>query len=75
MLHAMPRMRLGLSRADYSLAVKRNANGSWRWEVNCAGRSTPVEKSSIYFDTMAAATTAGKKALQLFLDKFYRAHE
>ena len=75
MLHTVPRMRVGLGRADYSLAVKRNANGLWRWEVNCAGRSTPVEKSSIHFDTMTAAAKAGKEALKRFLDRFYRAHE
>jgi hypothetical protein len=75
MLHTVPRLRLGLGRTDYFLAVKRNANGSWRWEVNCAGRSTSVERSSIHFDTMAAASKAGKEALKRFLDRFYRAHE
>src|SRR6516165_4685553 len=41
---------MGLGRSDYSLSVKRNAKPptSWRWEINCAGRSLPVEKSSIH---------------------------
>ena len=71
MLHSLPRLRLGLGRADYSLAVKRNANGSWRWEVNCGGRSTPVERSSIHLDTMTGATKAGKETLKLFLNRFF----
>jgi len=64
---------MGLGRSDYSLSVKRNAKPptSWRWEINCAGRSLPVEKSSIHFETVAAATKAGKEALKLLLDRFY----
>jgi hypothetical protein len=60
-------------RADYSLAVKRNAKppNSWRWEINCPGRSSPIQQSPIHFGTMAGATKAGKEALKQFLDKYY----
>ena len=34
-----------------------------------------MEKSSIHFDSMAAANQAGKKALKLFLGKIYLSHE
>jgi hypothetical protein len=51
---------------DYSVAVKRNRKppNSWRWEINCPGKSVPVERSTDNFQTMAEATRAGKEALQ-----------
>jgi hypothetical protein len=60
-------------RADYSVAVKRKPKSQtvWRWEISRAGRSSPIEHSSASFDTMAAATRAGKDALRQFLDKYY----
>ena len=56
---------------DYSLAVRLNRKpaNSWRWEINCAGKSTPVCKSSAHFTTMGEATRAGKVALKEFLDR------
>jgi hypothetical protein len=68
-----PRMRIGLSRCDFSVAVKLNGKppNLWRWEIHCPGRSGAVEKSSICFETMTAATKAGKEALKLFLSRFY----
>jgi hypothetical protein len=67
------RMQIGLKRSDYHLAVKLNgsSSGLWRWEIHCAGRSGPVEKSPTYFESMSAATKAGKEALTLLLDRFY----
>jgi hypothetical protein len=68
-----PRMRVGLSRSDFSVAVKLNGKppNLWRWEISCPGRSGAVVKSSTCFETMTAATKAGKEALKLFLNKFY----
>ena len=68
-----PRLRVGLDRSDFSVAVKLSGKppNLWRWEIHCAGRSGAVGKSPIYFDTMTAATKAGKEALMLFLDRFY----
>ena len=62
---------MGLDPLDYSVAVKLNAapQNSWRWEINCAGRSSPVHKSSVHFSTMGAASRAGKAALKQFLDR------
>lgn len=67
------RTRMGLKRSDYHLAVKLNGTspGLWRWEIHCAGRSGPVEKSPTYFESMSEATKAGKEALTLLLDRFY----
>jgi len=55
--------------ADYSIAVRRNSkpHNSWRWEINRAGKSIPVERSPDHFKTMAAATRSGKEALQRFV--------
>jgi hypothetical protein len=68
-----PRMRVGLSRSDFSLAIKLNGKppNLWRWEIHCPGRSGAVEKSSTCFETMTAARKAGKEALKLFLNSFY----
>jgi hypothetical protein len=68
-----PRIRVGLSRSDFSVAVKLNGKPPhlWRWEIHCPGRSGAVEKSSTCFETMTAATKAGKEALKLFLNRFY----
>ena len=52
--------------ADYSVTVKlnRKPSSSWRWEINRAGKSIPVERSPGHFQTMAEATRAGKAALK-----------
>ena len=69
-ISAMP---LRFNRADYSVAVKRKSESQnfWRWQIWRAGRLIPLEQSSASFDTMAAATRAGKDALKQFLDKYY----
>jgi hypothetical protein len=56
---------------DYSVVVKHRAPPpkSWRWEIYRAGRSNPVAQSSVYFETMAMASRAGKEALKQLLDK------
>jgi hypothetical protein len=52
-------------RSDFSLAIKNRGRPPkpWRWEIYRAGRSSPVEQSSTFFPTMAAANKAGKVAL------------
>lgn len=57
--------------ADYSFAVKRRANPPkpWRWEIYRAGKSVPEECSPVVFESMAAATREGKKALAQLLAK------
>jgi hypothetical protein len=51
---------------DYSVAVKLNKQprNSWRWEISRPGKCYPVERSQVYFQTVAEATKAGKAALQ-----------
>ena len=57
--------------ADYSFAVKlRGAPPKpWRWEIYCACKAAPVERSPIFFESMTEATKAGKKALAHLLAK------
>jgi hypothetical protein len=69
-------MPMGLARVRHSVLAQRalirsKSQNFWRWEISRAGRSSPVEQSSASFDTMAAATRAGKDALKQFLDKYY----
>jgi hypothetical protein len=60
-----------LDQSDYSVVVKRRAPPPkpWRWEIYRAGRGSAVQQSPIYFETMAAASRAGKEALRQLLDK------
>ena len=57
--------------ADYSFAVKRRRGPTkpWRWEIYCACKAVPVERSPIFFESMAEAAKAGKKALAHLLAK------
>jgi len=36
--------------AEYSFVVKRRGNPQkpWRWEIYCAGKSAPVERSPVF---------------------------
>jgi hypothetical protein len=51
--------------ADYSLAVKRRGRPAkpWRWEIYCPCKTVPVERSAIFFESMAEAAKEGKRAL------------
>ena len=51
--------------ADYSLAVKRRGRPAkpWRWEIYRPCKTVPVERSSIFFESMAEAAKEGKKSL------------
>ena len=54
-----------LDPADYSFVVTRRGNPPkpWRWEIYCAGRPGPVERSHVFFESMTEAIKEGKKAL------------
>jgi len=69
-------MTMPIDQSDYSVVVKLRAPPpkSWRWEIYRAGRQSPIEQSSVYFRTMAAASRAGKEALKQLLDKLYAKH-
>jgi hypothetical protein len=61
------------ARADYSVVVKNRAPlpKAWRWEIYRAGNANPLKRSSIYFETTAAARRAGKDALKELLNKLF----
>ena len=46
---------------DYAFVVKRRGTPQkpWRWEIYCAGKSAPVERSPIFFESMAEAAKEG----------------
>jgi hypothetical protein len=41
----------------------------WRWEIYCAGKPAPVERSPVFFESMAEAIKEGKEALAHLLAK------
>jgi hypothetical protein len=57
--------------ADFSFVVKRRGNPPkpWRWEIYCAGKNDPVERSVGFFESMAEALKEGKKARAHLLAK------
>jgi hypothetical protein len=57
---------------DFAVVVKNRGRppNPWRWEIYRAGRNSAVKQSSEYFNTMSEASSAGKKALSLFLSEF-----
>jgi hypothetical protein len=57
-----------LDPTDFSFVVKRCGSSSrpWRWEIYRAGKSDPLERSAVLFESMAQAA---KKALADFLAK------
>jgi hypothetical protein len=69
-------MTMPMDQTDYSVVVKLRAPPpkSWRWEIYRAGKRNPVEQSSVCFQTMAAASRAGKLALKQLLDKLHGKH-
>jgi len=56
---------------DYSVVVKLRGNPpkAWRWEIYRAGRWGPLQSSPGFFESMAEASKAGKKALAQLLAK------
>jgi hypothetical protein len=57
---------------DFSVVVKHRAPPpkSWRWEIYRAGRTSSIEHSPVFFDSMTEANRAGKAALRLLLSEF-----
>jgi hypothetical protein len=57
---------------DFSVVVKNRAPPPkpWRWEIYRAGRTSPIEHSGIFFESMTEANRAGKAALRLMLSEF-----
>jgi hypothetical protein len=54
---------------DFSVVVKHRASPPkpWRWEIYRAGRNSPIESSSVLYETASAAMRAGKAALKQLL--------
>jgi hypothetical protein len=65
-------MTILFDRTDFSVVVKNRAPPPkpWRWEIYRAGRNSPIECSSVLFETMTEANKAGKMALKLLLTEF-----
>lgn len=61
-----------MDHADFSVVVKARARPPkpWRWEIYRAGRSSPIEHSQTYFESMTEASRAGKAALRLMLSEY-----
>jgi hypothetical protein len=57
---------------DFSVVVKHRAAPPkpWRWEIYRAGRNSPIECSSVRYETVSAANRAGKEALKQLLTEF-----
>ena len=58
-----------LDQIDFSVVVKHRAAPpkQWRWEIYRAGRRTPIERSSVRYETVSAAKRAGREALKQLL--------
>ena len=57
---------------DFSVVVKHRAAPPklWRWEIYRAGRNSPIDSSSVRYETVSAANRAGKEALKQLLTEF-----
>jgi hypothetical protein len=57
---------------DFSVLVEDGAPPpkSWRWEIYRAGRKSPIECSSVLYETVEDASRAGKEALKQLLTEF-----
>jgi hypothetical protein len=56
---------------DYSVVVKNRAPlpKPWRWEIYCAGKRQPIQRSDIFFESREQASSTGKEALKNLLEK------
>jgi hypothetical protein len=54
---------------DFSFVVKMRGTSAepWVWEIHRAARSGPVERSPVFYKSMAEAIREGKKALARIL--------
>src|ERR1700684_3895544 len=57
-------MSIPFDQTDFSVVVKNRAPPPrpWRWEIYRAGRNSPIECAPVFYETVEAATRAGKKA-------------
>jgi hypothetical protein len=57
---------------DFSVVVKNRAPPPkpWRWEIYRAGRTSPIEHSEVFFESMTEANRAGKAALRSLLSDY-----
>jgi len=65
-------MNLLFDQTDFSVVVKHRAAPPkpWRWEIYRAGRTSPIESSSVRYETVSAANRAGKEALKQLLTEY-----
>jgi hypothetical protein len=65
-------MSILFDQTDFSVVVKNRAPlpKPWRWEIYRAGRKSPIECSSVFYETMVAAQRAGNDALKRLLTEF-----
>jgi hypothetical protein len=65
-------MRILFDPTDFSVVVKSRGPPPkpWRWEIYRAGRKSPIECSSVLYETVEAANRAGKAALKQLLSEF-----
>jgi hypothetical protein len=62
-----------IDHTDFSVVVKKNRASSpksWRWEIYRAGRTSPIERSEAFFETMGEANRVGRAALRLLLSEY-----
>jgi hypothetical protein len=59
----------GFDPDDFSFVVKMRGGPEkpWVWEIHRAGKSGPVERSPVFYKSMAEAAKDGKKALARIL--------
>ena len=57
--------------SDYSIVVKSRAPlpKPWRWEIYCAGKRQPIQRSAVLFESREQASATGKQALARLLEK------
>ena len=57
--------------SDYSIVVKSRAPlpRPWRWEIYCAGKRQPIQRSDVLFESREKASATGKEALARLLEK------
>jgi hypothetical protein len=54
---------------DFSV-VQASLPKPWRWEIYRTGRNSPIECSSVLYESMTAARRAGNEALKQLLTDF-----
>jgi hypothetical protein len=62
-------MRDAFDPEDFSFVVKMRGAAAkpWAWEIHRARKSGPVERSPVFYTSMAEAVREGKKALACIL--------